>query len=72
MYLSETTTQRQRRRLVSYSELKQRGIPWTRVHIRRLEAKSKFPRHVELGGNTIAWFEDELEAFIEGKAAERG
>jgi prophage regulatory protein len=69
--LSENITQRQKRRLISYPELRERGIPWTRVHIRRLEAKSKFPRHIDLSGNTIVWLEHEIEAFIEGKAAAR-
>jgi predicted DNA-binding transcriptional regulator AlpA len=69
--LSENTTQPRPRRLVSYPELKQLGIPWTRVHIRRLEAKSRFPRHIDLSGNTIVWLEHEIEAFIERKAAER-
>jgi prophage regulatory protein len=71
MSLSETTGRRTGRRLVQYAGLKSRGIPFTRVHLRRLEAAGKFPRHIDLGENTVAWFEDELDDFIEQKAAER-
>jgi hypothetical protein len=41
------------------------------VHIARLEATRKFPLHIDLGENTIAWFEDELDDLLEMKAAER-
>jgi predicted DNA-binding transcriptional regulator AlpA len=46
-------------------------IPWSRVHITRLEAARKFPLHVDLGENTVAWFEDEIDDLLEMKAAER-
>ncbi len=71
MSLSETNSRRVGRRLVPYPGLKERGIPFTRVHLRRLEGAGKFPQHIDLGENTIAWFEDELDAFIEQKAAAR-
>jgi prophage regulatory protein len=59
------------RRLLTYQGLRARGIPWSRVHIARLEAARKFPLHVDLGENTIAWFEDEIDDFLEMKAVER-
>ena len=59
------------RRLLTYQDLKARGIPWSRVHIARLEAARKFPLHVDLGENTVAWFEDEIDDLLEMKAAER-
>jgi prophage regulatory protein len=60
------------RRLVSYADLKARGINFSRVHLVRLEAAGKFPRHIDLGENKIAWFDDEIDDFIEAKAAARG
>jgi prophage regulatory protein len=60
------------RRLLSYVALKARGIPFSRLHLRRLEAAQKFPLHVDIGENSIAWFEDEVDAYLEQKAAERG
>ena len=59
------------RRLLNYQALKKRGIPWSRVHIARLEAARKFPLHIDVGENSIAWFEDEIDDLLEMKAAER-
>ena len=59
------------RRLLDYQALRERGIPWSRVHIARLETARKFPLHIELGENSIAWFEDEIDSFLEEKAAAR-
>jgi prophage regulatory protein len=59
------------RRLLDYQALRARGIPWTRVHLARLEAARKFPMHVNVGESSIAWFEDEIDDFLQMKAAER-
>src|SRR5262249_18974792 len=66
----EVTGKKAGRRLLDYQALRERGIPWSRVHIARLEAAGKFPRHIDLGANSIAWFGDEVDAFLEEKAAE--
>ena len=68
---SEATGKKTGRRLLDYSALKERGIPWTRVHLARLEAAGKFPLHIDVGDNSIAWFEDEIDDLLEVKAAER-
>ena len=67
----EVTGKKTGRRLLDYQALRERGIPWSRVHIARLEAARKFPLHVDLGENTIAWFEDEIDDFLEAKATAR-
>jgi len=67
----EVTGKRSGRRLLTFSDLKARGIPWTRMHVGRLEAAGKFPQHIDLGENSIAWFEDEIDDFIEAKATAR-
>ena len=67
----EITGKKTGRRLLNYQALKQRGIPWSRVHIARLEAARKFPLHIDVGENSIAWFEDEIDDLLEMKAAER-
>ena len=59
------------RRLLDYQAIRARGIPWSRVHLARLEAAGKFPLHIDVGENSIAWFEDEIDDFLEAKAAER-
>ncbi len=38
--------------------------------IDRQEAKGEFPRRVRIGANSIAWFEDEVIAWLESR--ERG
>jgi prophage regulatory protein len=67
----EVTGKRTGRRLLTFADLKARGIPWTRMHIGRLEADGKFPQHIDLAENSIAWFEDEIDDFLEAKAAAR-
>jgi prophage regulatory protein len=71
MALPEVTGKKTGRRLLDYPALKERGIPWTRVHLARLEAAGKFPLHIDVGENSVAWFEDEIDDFFEMKAAER-
>jgi len=67
----EATSKKTGRRLLDYQALRERGIPWSRVHIARLEAAGKFPLHIDIGENSIAWFEDEIDDFLEAKAAAR-
>ena len=67
----ETTGKKTGRRLLDYPALRERGIPWSRVHIGRLEAAQKFPLHIDVGANSRAWFEDEIDDFLETKAVER-
>ena len=67
----EATGKKTGRRLLDYQALRERGIPWSRVHIARLEAAGKFPLHIDIGENSIAWFEDEIDDFLQAKAAAR-
>jgi prophage regulatory protein len=67
----EVTGKKTGRRLLDYRALRERGIPWTRVHLARLEAAGKFPLHIDVGDNSIGWFEDEIDDFFEMKATER-
>jgi prophage regulatory protein len=67
----EVTGKKTGRRLLTYHDLRERGIPWTRLHVGRLEAAGKFPLHIDVGDNSIAWFEDEIDDFFDAKAAER-
>lgn len=61
-----------KKRALRYNQLKaEKGIPWTRQYIRRLERRGEFPLHVNIGPQTIAWLEDELDAFLEARANER-
>ena len=53
------------RKLVSKKELKTiHGIPYSFAHIARLEKVGQFPKRVILGACRVAWFGDEIEAWI--------
>jgi prophage regulatory protein len=53
------------RKLVSKKELKTvYGIPYCFAHIARLEKAKLFPLRVTLGACRVAWFADEIEAWI--------
>jgi prophage regulatory protein len=54
-----------------FTELKERGIPWSRMHVDRLEKAGKFPKRVQLGESTVVWVEAEVDAFVAGRLAER-
>ena len=73
MELSEhtTTDRRTGRRVLGYTDLKARGITFSRVHIRRLEAAGRFPRHANLGAQRVVWFADEIDDFLDRVSRER-
>jgi predicted DNA-binding transcriptional regulator AlpA len=65
-----------RRKFLSYLDLQQRGIRYSRVHLRGMENAGLFPAHVDLGaGDTTqtakAWIEEEIDAWQEAKIAAR-
>jgi prophage regulatory protein len=59
-------------RLLSFGELKRlKGIPYSKAHLHRLVRDGKFPRPIKIGENRNAWIEEEVDAHIEAKIAER-
>jgi prophage regulatory protein len=59
------------KRALRYEQLKsEKGISWSRQYIRRLEKAGKFPHHFNIGPQTIAWLESEIDAWIEERVAE--
>jgi prophage regulatory protein len=58
-------------RLLRYSELRERGVPWSRMHIDRLEKAGRFPRRVRLGDRTVGWIESEIDALMAERIAQR-
>jgi prophage regulatory protein len=57
-------------RLLDWQQLSPK-VPYTRQHIGRLEKKGDFPRRVQVGPGRVAWLEDEVDAWIKARAAER-
>jgi prophage regulatory protein len=58
-------------RLLRFSQLKSKGVSWSRMHVDRLEKQGKFPRRVHLGPATVAWVEEEIDQMLADKVAER-
>jgi prophage regulatory protein len=50
---------------------KEKGIPFSRTHIDRLERAGKFPKRVRLSGMTVAWLEQEIDDHLAVKMSER-
>jgi prophage regulatory protein len=59
-------------RLLSYDELRPlKGIPYSKVHIWRLERDGKFPKRVPLGQSRHGWLDSEINEWITARMAER-
>ena len=54
-------------KLLRYLDLKERGIVNNRMTLRRWIAERGFPAGVQLGPNSIAWPEDEIETWLKSR-----
>ena len=60
------------KRLLPFNDLREKkGIVWTRQHILRETRAKRFPPPINLGGQTIAWVESEIDAWLDQRIAER-
>lgn len=57
-------------RVISAKELA-RIIPYSKVHIWRLERAGLFPRRLRLGPNRVGWLKSEIDAWLSAKSADR-
>jgi len=58
-------------RLIPYEALKAKCIPYSKPHLWRLEKASKFPKRVPIGAGRYGYVEEEIDAYIAQKIAER-
>jgi prophage regulatory protein len=58
-------------RVLDHQALKTKGIGYSKVHLARLEKVDKFPKHIDIGPNRIAWVEAEIDAWLEARVVER-
>lgn len=56
-------------RLLSYGQLRERGITYTKNSLWRLERAGKFPRRVS--GGRVAWVESEIDEYLRARIAAR-
>jgi prophage regulatory protein len=54
-----------------YPELRAAGIPYSRVHIDRLEKANAFPKRVHVGANSVAWLKSEIDEHMARAVAAR-
>lgn len=57
-------------KLLRFPQVKDR-VGYSRMHIHRMEKEGKFPKRVQLGPNSVAWIESEVNAWIQAKANAR-
>jgi prophage regulatory protein len=53
------------KRLLTYPDLRSRGIKFTQKHIRTLVKQGKFPAPGKVGLKTNAWSDDQINKYIE-------
>jgi prophage regulatory protein len=58
-------------RLLRFPQLEQKGVPFCRQHIKRLQKAGEFPQSVPLGKNTEAYIEDEIDEWVAARIAAR-
>ena len=59
-------------RILSFVELRsEKGIPYSKVHLWRLERDGKFPKRVPLGESRHGWLDSEIDDWLAARAAER-
>ena len=51
-------------RILSYDDLKSRGISYSKVHLWRLEKARKFPPRVPLTDNRYGWVDAEIDQWL--------
>jgi prophage regulatory protein len=57
--------------IIGSAELMRR-IPFSGVHIWRLERQGRFPKRIKLGSHRVGWALDEVVAWIEARKSLRG
>ncbi|MEY2169559.1 MULTISPECIES: helix-turn-helix transcriptional regulator [unclassified Rhodanobacter] len=59
-------------RIIAFAELKpERGISFSRVHLRRLWKAGKFPMPVQCSDRRIGWLASELDQWLANRVASR-
>jgi prophage regulatory protein len=57
--------------LLSRADLRAKGITYHRQSIWRLVRARRFPPPIKLGSQTLAWWESEINAWLQDRTAER-
>ncbi len=57
-------------RIITERRLRER-VPYSHAHLYRLEEKGLFPKRIKLGRHRVGWVEEEIEAWLKARMAER-
>jgi prophage regulatory protein len=57
-------------RLLTLPQVRQ-IVPYSAMHLWRLEKDGKFPRRIKVGPNRVAWSQSEISKWVEVRKAER-
>lgn len=56
------------RRVLAFSDLRpQKGVPFTRQHLRRMVKDGSFPAPIELGPHRIGWLESSIDEWLQSR-----
>ena len=75
--MQSTTTEKEQphrlngRRLLSYEDLRELGIPHSKLQLWRLAREGKFPKPLKLSHARNAWIESEIQGWLDALAAKR-
>lgn len=58
-------------KILSYPELRPRGVLVGRRQIDRLEAAGKFPTRVQISPGRVGWLADEIDDYVKAAIAQR-
>jgi prophage regulatory protein len=59
-------------RLLNFPDLRlAKGIAYTRRHLKRKCDSGNFPRPIQVSDRRIAWIEEEVDAWLAARVAER-
>lgn len=58
--------------VLTYPDLRNKGVTLSIVSLWRLEREGKFPKRFNLSANRVAWLASEVDAWIAERVAERG
>jgi len=59
-------------RILSFEDLRsEKGIPYSKVHLWRLERDGKFPKRVPLSQSRHGWLDSEINEWITARMAKR-
>jgi prophage regulatory protein len=54
-------------RVLDPAALRAKGIPYSNVHLLRMEREGRFPRRLRLGENRVAYLEAEVDAWLKAR-----